>query len=235
MAELSHEFSPDRNLVNTASASCGIPGIDSLRLPRGELTEIVVEPPAAGCGLVVSALLEREIVAGNPVALVDAGDCFDVAELGDLPAAGLLLWVRCRERRDARKNRAAAGSNAGKHSSGRVATAIKVADLLLRDGNLATVLLDLQGCRQRELGAVVNSAWFRLRSLAAATAVRCLVFTPRPMVASARLRIDMGQRELSLDALDDRREDIHPVLSVKVLRDRRGARQIGEKGFLRVG
>lgn len=234
-ADESTEQATEKNRVPGGGKCCGIPGIDQLELPRGEITEVSVAPPEAGCGLVLSAVLGREIACGNPVALVDAGDCFDVSEIGEQVPVGLLLWVRCREERCSGKKRTAAERRDGGGLSGRVGKAIKVTDLLLRDGNINTVLIDLQACREQELRAIPKSTWFRLRSLAATTEARCLVFTPRPIVSSAAVRIDMAQRALSLSALDDRREDIHSVLAVRVLRDRRGQRDVEGNALLRVG
>ena len=211
-----------------SGSGCGIPGIDRLNLPRDGISEISVEPPAPGCGLVLSAVLREELAAGHPVALVDAEDCFDFSDLESV-LLGRLFWVRCRHPEGAqngtgkeRKKNQELRTGNRRALSGCVERALKVADLLLRDGNIRTVLLDLQACREKELRSIPKSTWFRLRTLADTAEIRCLVFTPRPMVPSARVRLDMAQLQLSLVTLDDRREDIHSVLEVQVLRDRRG-------------
>jgi len=253
----------------------GLHKLDRLGVPEGAITEISVAPPAAGCGLAIASLVAEELDRGNPVALVDAADGFDVSDLGPV-SSGRFLWIRCGAEDSSKQ--VGAGSSAGglnadsgwgeenlaahqrgwegwkKQLSGcapeildsgagvrqpeaerkskrkrigspRVDQALRIADLLLRDGNLPTVILDLQGCLESELRGIPNTIWFRLRNLAEQSGVRCLAFTPSPLVSSAALRVDLAQppSTIGLKALDDRRSDLQSRVQLEVLRDRRAS------------
>lgn len=163
---------------------------DGRGLARGTLAEIVCRRRGGGAGTLIGALVQASATAarGYPLALIDGADSFDAASLSDSAAAAArlcrsLLWVRCRHRID---------------------LAIKAADLLLRDGNLPVVLLDLQLCRIRELRQGVPggaSAWHRLRSLAEKTGTIFLTFTPEPIVPAAPWRLELDHR-WTLDDID---------------------------------
>lgn len=166
-------------------------GLDGGRgLTRGCVAEIVARRRDAGAGVLIGGLIQAAGAGPRPypLALIDGADSLDPASLGDTPgtAADLcrrLLWVRCRHRVD---------------------HAIKAADLLLRDGNLPVVLLDLQLCRlpdlRRGIPGGVNS-WYRLRSLAERSGVILLAFLPEPAIPSPAWRLELDQR-WSLDAID---------------------------------
>src|SRR4029079_10728458 len=100
----------------------GVPQLDGpLRggLGKGALTEIVAERPGTGSALLMTALIHRALGENKFTAVIDGQDSLDVTQLGD--DLSRLLWVRCRS----------------------TAESLKEADLLLRDGNLPLVLLDL--------------------------------------------------------------------------------------------
>lgn len=145
--------------------STGCPALD-LRggLMRGALTEVCGS--AAGGMLVVCALLETAVREGFFLALIDAADAFEPA---DWPEEQLdrLLWIRCRE-------------------SG---PALKAADLLLRDGNLPALLLDLQGLSARQLQRIPANTWHRFHRVIETSASVFLVLTPHPLVEGAPCRI----------------------------------------------
>lgn len=134
-----------------------------------------------------AAILVAGIVAASAglrrhLALVDASDCFSPDAFALPDAAALferLLWVRC-------------------HS---VAQTIQAADLLLRDGNLPLVVLDLQGSPVRELQKQPASVWYRLRALAERSQSACLALTPCRSVAAAQLRLEI-RGSLTLDTLE---------------------------------
>ena len=77
--------------------------------------------------------------------------------------------------------------------------AVKAADLLLRDGNLALVMLDLQAAPPAQLRRIPANTWHRLQRLAEQTAAAVVVLTPQPMVEAAHVRIT-GTGEWTLTA-----------------------------------
>jgi len=70
--------------------------------------------------------------------------------------------------------------------------AVKAADLLLRDGNIALIMLDLQAAPPRQLQRIPANTWHRLQRLAEQTTTAVVVLTPEPMVEAAQVRITAG-------------------------------------------
>ena len=138
---------------------------------KGGVTEIVGSSLSSGAGLLLSFLMEQSARSGNWLALVDGMDVFDPWSVAP-SSLERLLWVRCRE----------------------VKQAVKAADLLLRDGNLETVLLDLQSHSTRELFSVPSSSWHRLRMLAEKSNAALCVFTPCKTVPCAAMRLVLEER-----------------------------------------
>lgn len=138
--------------------------------PPGTLAELAGGGPGSGLSLVIASLLATRDFPGapsteRPLALIDARDSFDPASFAPDQCARL-LWVRCRETGDA----------------------LRAADLLLRDGNLPLVVLDLAGLPARELRRIPLATWHRLRQLAASTATTLLALTPTPSILPAQSR-----------------------------------------------
>jgi hypothetical protein len=138
------------------------------RLAKGTLNELVAGGEISG-----SATLMREHIhhAANKkqiIALVDGSDSFDAAAL---PGAELsrLLWVRC----------------------GEADKALKAMDLLLRDGNLSIIWLDLKLNPEAQLRKIPATIWYRFQRLIETTSTICLVTTPRPLIAPAQTRITL--------------------------------------------
>ena len=152
----------------------GLPQIDGLLqggLPKGAVTELV-SPDSSGGG----ALALRRIVriAGQErrrMALVDGADGFDPCALNNQLLAGL-LWVRCRE----------------------AAQALKATDLLLRDGNLPLVILDLHHNPAAQLRKIHGTTWYRLQRIIEPTPTALLVMTPRALVSSAEARLSLANQ-----------------------------------------
>jgi hypothetical protein len=147
-----------------------------------------------GAGILIAALLEREITVREATALVDGRDAFDPFSV---PSEALehLLWVRCRD----------------------VAKAMRVTDLLLRDGNLPLVILDLQAQTTREVQSVPASSWHRLRVLAEKSGVALCAFTPCQTVPCARARLVLEQR-FTLEAMERPRRELVECLRTRVVR-----------------
>jgi hypothetical protein len=178
----------------TEAPCTGIPCVDAVGLAKGAITEIVGETEGCGTGTLIAALLQRETTVRETTALVDGRDAFDPCSV---PPSALehLLWVRCRD----------------------VAKAMRVTDLLLRDGNLPLVILDLQALTPREVQGVPASSWHRLRVLAEKSGVALCAFTPCKTVPCARARLVLEQR-FTLDALERPRAELIECLRARVVR-----------------
>lgn len=99
-------------------------------------------------------------------ALVDAGRSFEPAG-NPSPVLKRLLVVFCEE----------------------ALKAIKATDLLLRDGNLSLVILDLQMVAPVVLRKIQASTWHRFQRLLEQTTTALVILTPQPMVEGAHVRI----------------------------------------------
>src|ERR1700691_1284024 len=121
-------------------------------LPSGRLTELVSAVPSGGGQTVVARLLAATQAARQRIAIVDGADGFAP---GAHPEDVLrrLVWVRCSE----------------------PAQAFAVADILVRDGNYAAVVIDLRGCAERALRRMPSSLWHRLQRAAEVSSVAVLV------------------------------------------------------------
>ena len=177
----------------------GVPQLDEpLRggFHKGALAEIVAVRPGTGTTLLMTALIDRALGENKFTAVIDGQDSLDVTQLGgDLSR---LLWVRC-------------------HSTGE---ALKAADLLLRDGNLPLVLLDLVSNPAAQLRKIPATTWYRFQRLLEQTSAVCLVLVPRPMVAPAQVRITLRSR-FSIHALDREPQELLGELKLDVTEARR--------------
>lgn len=173
----------------------GIACLDAIGLAKGAITEIVGEPEGCGAGLFIAAMLQRVTTVREPTALVDGRDVFDPCSV---PSAALdhLLWVRCRD----------------------VSKAMRVTDLLLRDGNLPLVILDLQAHAPHEVQRVPASSWHRLRVLAEKSGVALCAFTPCKTVPCAWTRLVLEQR-FTLEALELPRAELVESFQARVARN----------------
>ena len=68
--------------------------------------------------------------------------------------------------------------------------AFAAADILVRDGNYAAIVLDLRGCAERVLRRTPASAWYRLQRAAEGGSVAVLVQT----AVAARARRPLAAR-----------------------------------------
>lgn len=137
-------------------------------LAAGRLTELVA-PLASGGQLVFAQLLRTTRAARQRVALVDAADSF-APEALPTDALRHLVWVRPRQ----------------------LAEALAAADVLVRDGNYAAVVLDLRGIAGRELDRTPKTLWHRLHRAAANQPGAVLVFTAFPVVPSVPWRLTLS-------------------------------------------
>jgi len=138
-----------------ARADAEVHSADVTLLP-GRLIEVVSPANRPGGGLILRRLM-RSI--STPLAFIDGCDSLDPASI-DKAVRQRLLWVRCHQVREA----------------------IRAADLLLRDGNLSALLLDLRQVPTKDLLHLPSSIWHRLRMLAERTNVSLAVFSPGPVI-----------------------------------------------------
>jgi hypothetical protein len=160
--------------------------------PVGAISEVVPAAGLSGLSLLVARLLgEPEERAPLPdFILVDGGDCFDPASYSE-EACSRLLWVRC---------------------LGALET-MKAADLLIRDGNVPFVLLDLCGLPKEDMKGIPGSAWWRLKLAAEKTGCRVVVLSPAPRVPCATLRVRLSGA-MGLEDFDLPRRDLLERLRV---------------------
>ena len=159
----------------------GVANVDGVLaggLAKRAITEVVSRGTGCGGSLLIAAMVRQARQNGEWLALVDGSDSFDPSALEN-PELERLLWLRCREAREA----------------------IKAADLLLHDGTAAVTVLDLTLCAAQQLRRIPSSTWFRLERLVENTASALLVMTPQAMVSNAEVRLRLEPR-YSLEALD---------------------------------
>ena len=158
-------------------------------LPQGAFTELVAPGEGSGSAQFIHSLLRHTASAGRFLTLVDGADSLDIDAL-EPDALAHLLWVRCRS----------------------TAEALQTTDLLLRDRNIALVVLDLKLNPAHELRRIPGTLWYRLSRLMEQHGGTVLVITPQPLVAGAaarivsRTRLDHRDLERSPDSLDLRFE-----------------------------
>ncbi len=177
---------------------CAAAGLEGLGIVEGSVVEIVARGPSRGAGLLLLRVLEGWIRERRRVALVDGRDGFDAANLAE-EDRDWVLWVRCRGAEQA----------------------VQAADLLLRDGNLEAVVLDLQLNPERELRRLPSSVWHRLRALAEASGRTLFGFTPCRLIGSAAVRVEMESRYTAA-VFDLPRETLGRELRFEVFRRRWG-------------
>jgi hypothetical protein len=196
---LSEKFPGVRMLLAGPAAAggalTGIAAIDAPPhggLPKGALTEVVCGRGASGSATLMRQLLVRAAEENEIVAVIDGNDSLDVTSL-DAGVLSRLLWIRCRSANDA----------------------LKAADLVLRDGNLPLVLLDLKLNSEKELQKIPVTTWYRFQRLVQETTTVCVAFTPRPMLFPAVMRIDLHS-QFSIAALDGDAPELLRNLKVEV-------------------
>jgi hypothetical protein len=166
----------------------------------GELAELCAEQ-GMGSGLVVREVMRAMVSAGHFLALVDGSDGFDPTSVEEA-VLRRMLWVRTRN----------------------VEEAVKSADLLLRDGNLPLVLVQLRGLPLASLRRVPSQHWYRLQRLAKETGTACLLVTPARMIPCARKRWSVGG-DFTLNDVERDSAEVLTRLRTE-LHSRHGGRQV---------
>lgn len=168
--------------------------LDAAGVWKGAITEVVGEMKSSGAALLMAALLENRAASQEPVALVDGGDVFDPRSV-TAAVREQLLWLRCQD----------------------IAAAMKATDLLLRDGNIQLVVLDLQLCAVRKVQSLPTSTWHRLRALVEKSHAALCVLTPCHTVPCAKSRLILEPR-FTLEAMQELRADLLESLAARVER-----------------
>lgn len=157
---------PDPAPLARPAAATGIDPLDRLLgggFPRGRIAELV-GPRSSGRTSLLLGLLAQATAQGALVALVDATDGLDPASAHAKGVAlGRLLWVRC---------------------GGRLAPALRAADILVRGGGFGVVAVDLGDLPPWALGRVPAAAFVRLQRAVEATPT-ALVFAGPQRVAGS--------------------------------------------------
>ena len=174
----------------------GVKSLDQIGIPKGALTEIVSQQMSQGSGLLINGILNAAQHQGYHLALIDGQDSFDPQSAGR-HACSRMLWIRCRTANEA----------------------LKAADLMLRDGNLPMTVLDLRLNPDPELRRVSKQTWYRLQTLVQRTQTVGVILTPRPMISSAAVRLDLGST-FQLRDLDHAQQRLLDRLLLPVTRRR---------------
>jgi hypothetical protein len=202
--QLREKFPRARHGLAPTPADSATPDFDLLNpasFPRGGITEIVPAHPAAGLSLVVAAMLEHEPAPSSvpELALIDGRDNFDPASFPPEDCAKL-LWIRCQTPEQS----------------------IKAADLILRDGNLPRVVIDLLAFSLTELRtAIPDSVWHRLKQLIEINDLSVICLSPRPLVPCACMRLSMHSGFGLGHLASDRTELIRQLRGTPVLQRKR--------------
>ncbi len=171
-------------------------------IPLGAVAEVC---GAESCGrLFLDRVLPAVRLNHHWAGLIEAGCSVDFASYGD---AGWerVLGVFCQD----------------------TGQAVKAADLLLRDGNLTLVLLDLQTAPLRDLRRIPASTWHRFQRLVERSGTAVVVLTPQPMVEAARVRIALRGR-WNLSALRRPRVELLAQMEVQVFHRGRATQPAAE-------
>jgi hypothetical protein len=165
-------------------------------LKHGAVTEMCSAPGLGG--LFLDRLLAAVARAGSFAGLVDCGRTFDPGS-HEAATFSRLLAVFCTTAKQG----------------------VQATDLLLRDGNLPLVLLDLQAVSLRSLGRIPASTWHRFQRLVEKSGGALVVLTPQPVVEAARVRISL-QGAWDLSAMKRPRRELLGSLRVQVFQRGRG-------------
>jgi hypothetical protein len=165
-------------------------------LARGAITELVAEKNSSGSAFFIASLLQQAAETNQIVALVDGHDSFDPAGFTNETLARL-LWVRCQD----------------------AAQALKATDLILRDRNLPLVALDLRINPESQLRKIPATTWYRWQRMAEAASATLLVLTPRAMVGSAEVRLNL-QNQFDLASLQKSQRELLAELRIEIARNR---------------
>ena len=146
--------------------------------PKSAISEVVAPKRGCGSALLLLQLIRQAAVTNQFSALVDGLDSFDAAMV-EQNTLSHLLWIRCQNADEA----------------------IKATDLVLRDGNLPVVLLDLALNPDAQLRKIPAPTWYRFQRIVEESAATFIVLTPRATVSPAAVRVALRSR-FNLSAIE---------------------------------
>ena len=146
--------------------------------PKSAISEVIAPHMGCGSALVLLQLLRRAVSQNQFVALVDGRDSLDAAAV-EQSTLSHLLWIRCHNADEA----------------------VKATDLVLRDGNLPVVLLDLALNPAGELRKIPPPTWYRFQRIVEQSTATFIVLTPQAMISPAEVRVTLRSR-FALNAVE---------------------------------
>lgn len=166
--------------------------------PAGAISEIIPAAADSPLALWIAGLLEnpRELSPFPEFVLIDGADRFDPASYSST-SCSRLLWVRCQCIQDA----------------------LKATDILVRDGNIPFILLDLHGLPISILRSIPAATWWRFKQLCEQSSCRLVVLPPSPLVPCSSLRLSLSG-SLRLEDFTKTREELLLELSIVPTRKR---------------
>ncbi|WP_158792124.1 hypothetical protein [Granulicella sp. L60] len=174
------------------SMSCGISDIDRFKaFGRGTLVEIC-GAPSTGRTTLLHGLLAQCTAGGEAAAVIDTSDTFDPVSASQ---SGVVLrevlWVRCGVPR-----------NQGRALS-RLDQALGAIDLLLQNGGLGLIALDLANVPIRDARQIPLSAWFKFRRAVEDTRTLLVVLAQQPNAgSSSATMLDVSQSSVEIEESD---------------------------------
>jgi hypothetical protein len=159
-------------------------------LLQGAITEVCAS--GAGGSLLLAALGEAAVRDGLFVGLIDAANAFEPSDWSN-EHLRRMLWVM----------------------GGGAQPAIRAADILLRDGNLPVVILDLQMLPTRQLRRIPVSTWHRFQRIIEPTVTVLVVLTSQPLVEGASMRMVI-RSDLTLECMHLPRSGLWEHLQVQI-------------------
>ena len=165
---------------------------------KGGLVEIVAPRRSSGSASLLRGLLQHTSGENQWSALIDGADSFD-PQLAGAQILSRLLWIRC-------------------HIA---AEAMQSADLLLRDGNLPLLCLDLCQNPPSQLRKIASTTWYRLQRMIEPTSVALLTLSPSPLIPCADVRLEL-HNILSLEDLDHQPSATLSKAKLETRRQRQG-------------
>ena len=157
---------------------------------QGAITEVCGS--GAGGLLLLTAMVDAAVRDGFFIGFIDAVNSFEPSDWAD-EHLRRILWVIC----------------------GATAPAIRAADILLRDGNLPVVILDLQMMPAAQLRRIPVNTWHRFQRVLEPTGTVFVVLSPQPLVESVPVRMAI-RTDLSLEAIRLPRVALWEHLQVQV-------------------
>jgi hypothetical protein len=159
-------------------------------LLQGAITEVCGS--GAGGSLLLAAVVNAAVRDGFFIGFIDAVNSFEPSDWAN-DYLRRILWVMC----------------------GAAAPALRAADILLRDGNLSVIILDLQMVPAAQLRRIPVSTWHRFQRVLEPTGTAFVVLSLQPLVESVPVRMAI-HTDLNLETMHLPRAALWEHLRVQV-------------------